>query len=221
MVKDSEYISEKIQYLTYCHESIDRLKSSIYDRASILVAVLALIFPSCSETIKDIISKQNPNLFVLAVIGYLVSFLFLVLFLFSSFLGVKCLIPIKSRAFLIRLLNKSRSGNKNKNLTLALENADPQLSIQEFIQEQNAVDPKKVRVFTTFDHIYDLQESEFSKMILELDDKKILGQLESAIYNLSHITKKRYEDLKRAYRCLLACLVLFAFLVTIDILFSI
>lgn len=213
---DEKTIKQKIEYLTYCHETIDRLKSSIYERASILVVVIAFIVPSCSTIIQDILEciSSTSKMWKMAVV--IVSVSFLLFFLLAAFWGIKCLIPIKSREFLLKLLNKSR--NKDKGISIEkLQNVDPDLSIQEFLTSQNVVDKRKVRVFTTFDHIADLDEKEFNKMVTELDDEKILEQLVSAIYNMSHISRKRYNDLLRAYKCLMISIIIFILLLVADI----
>lgn len=213
---DGKTIEQRIEYLTYCHETIDRLKSSIYERASILVVVIAFIVPSCSTIIQDILECISSDLKIWRLVVAIVSIFFLLSFLLAAYWGIKCLIPIKSREFLLKLLNKSR--NKNKSISIEkLQNADPNISIQEFLTNQNVVDNKKVRVFTTFDHIADLNEEEFEKMVTALDDEKILEQLVSAIYNMSHISRKRYNDLLRAYKCLMISIIIFILLLVSDI----
>ena len=206
----------KIEYLTYCHETIDRLKSSIYERASILVLVIAFIVPSCSSIIQDIFENLSPVLRIWRIVAAIVSILFLISFLLSVFWGIKCLIPIKSRDFLLKLLNKSR--NKSKRITIEqLQNVNQDLSIHEFLSNQNIVDNKRVRVFTTFDHIADLNEKEFNSMVLELDNEKILEQLVSAMYNISNISKKIYNDLLNEYKYLIVSIIIYILLIVTDI----
>lgn len=221
MVKnDEKTMEQKIEYLTYCHETIDRLKSSIYERASILVVVIAFIVPSCSEIIQDILDCIPHDSIGWRIVIAIISIFFLLTFLLAAFFGIKCLIPIKSREFLLKLLNKSR--NKCEDISIEkLQNVDPNLSIEEFLLMQNVVDGKKVRVFTTFDHIADLNEKEFEKMATSLDDEKILNQLISAIYNMSHISRKRYDDLLKAYKCLIVSIVVFITLILVDIIIKI
>ncbi len=217
---DGDTIKSKIEYLTYCHETINGLKSSIYERASILVLVIAFIVPSCSSIIQDILKYISPDLKVWRVIVAIVSVMFLISFLLSAFWGIKCLIPIKSRDFLLKLLNKSR--NKGNCITIEqLQNANQDLSIHEFLSNQNVVDNKRVRVFTTFDHIADLNEEEFNSMVEELDNEKILEQLVSAIYNISHISRKRYNDLLKAYKFLMISIIIFILLIVADIVIKI
>lgn len=213
---DESIMEQKIGYLTYCHDTINRLKSSIYERASILVVVIAFIVPSCFTIIQDISKNISKNLFALKLIVAGISIIFCIFFLLAAYYGIKCLIPIKNREYLLKILNRSR--NRIYNISInKLQDVDPNMSIQKFLTNQNVVDKNKVRVFTTFDHITDLNEDEFEEMVASLDNEKILEQLVSAIYNMSHIAKKRYTDLKLAYKFLLITVFIFIILIIISV----
>lgn len=213
-------IKAKIDYITYCHSKIEDLKSSIYQRASILVVVVAFIVPSCASVVLNIFQNNLPDEIYWRIILIALSVMFLASFTYTSFCGIKCMIPLKSRDFLVKILNKNRSSSENISFS-ELSNMDQDLSIKEFLQKKNIVSDDKMRVFTTFEHICDMNEPDFTNKVDALDAEKILEQLVSAIYNLSHITKLRYKDLFNAYKSLLMNILIFVIIMLVDIILNV
>ena len=213
-------IDKQVEYLKYCHTKIDELKNSIYLRASILVIVIGFILPSWVSTIRGIIDNIPHDKFMWKLVLLILCGLFLLAFLITTVYGLKCLIPLKSKLFLLKILNISR--NKKNNVSLhELSKLDPTTAIQDILDKHNVVNDDKARVFTTFGHICDLSEDNFGRIAKELDSEGISKQLLSATYNLSHITSRRYKDLFIAYKWLLVCAVIFVLLIMLEIVMNI
>jgi hypothetical protein len=196
-------IKNKIKYLKYCHSNIQNLKSSIYQRASILMAAIAFIVTGFSYFILEVfkgeleIFKSVPCIEKIILI---LSILFLILFLCTAFLAIKCLFPF----------DYSKDITKNNNIKYKeLADMDQGLSIKDLLNRK--------MMFTTFEYICDLNELEFEKMAKELNKEKILEQLISSTYYVADITKSRYEYLRKAYWVLFWKMIVFAIMIFICI----
>ena len=111
------YTKEKIEYLKYCHSNIYKLRASIYQRASILMAVAAFIFAGFSSFILKIFKSGSPV--VESRIVLVLSILFLVSFLYTAFWNIMCLFPLPGKS-LIQFLNRNKSiddGKKTRTFT--------------------------------------------------------------------------------------------------------
>ncbi len=214
--ENSVISKEKIEYLTYCHQTINGLKSSIYDRASILIVAIAFVVPCGATTMTSLFSTPIKNVY-LRWFSYFSSAVFIISFLLAIGTSVRCLIPIRSREFLKQLLNIQRNTKKMSSMKKELVNANPDMSIREFLAENNQVEEVNFRTFTTFDHIYDLSETEFIKMADNLDTYEIYKQLLSGLYNMSHISRMRYSRLLRAFYYLLVNILFLVLLIILNI----
>jgi hypothetical protein len=171
-----ELIKEKIEYIKYCHSTMDSSKSTIYQRASILMAIEAFMIPSCTPVILNVLSKNSLSDTIYHFIFIPLSILFFLSFMYIIFWCFKCLIPVKNWP--------SKQSNQME--------------------------------FTTFEKICDLGErSDFDDKVNELDNGKILEQLTTATYNVSHFLEKRYKDLRYALRGLYINIPAFVFIILI------
>lgn len=207
-------IEKKIEYLKYCHSNIQDLKSSIYQRAAILVAAIAFIVTGFSCFVVEFFKKDyfedgsfvvQHNLLVGVHILFLIlSILFLIFFLLTAFLAIKCLFPF----------NYSKIRSENNSIKYKeLADIDQELYIKDFLN--------KKMTFTTFEYICELDEPKFVKIARELDDKKILEQLLSSVFYGAHISKSRYEYLRKAYMVLWLDMFIFAAMILTGIILKI
>ncbi|MCL2634149.1 MAG: hypothetical protein FWD34_06500 [Oscillospiraceae bacterium] len=169
---------QRIEQLRYCHERLDELKSSVYQRTSIIMAILAFIVTAYSFIIIDVWNNgvlssdsfSSTNQFIVVVSIVTVLFLaFLSSFLLTAFWGIKCLLPGKNIKTIAELAGQSK-------------------------------DPRVIKAFTAPIYVGNAPLEVLEKEAYDLDTlEKITNQILVEMHGISKITNQRYSYTRYSY----------------------
>ena len=169
-------IEHKIGFFKYCHERIDELKASLYQRASVIMVVLAFIVVSFMGIADNILDNYAQLSISERCIFLGLSIVFWISFVVTAFFGIGCLIPASPKT-LEKIVNKKKDG------------ARPKGKIHAYTS------PKLILKFDYEDYKNAANQITTSEDVLE--------ELVHGVYSLSTITDFRYDLLSVSYRFLL------------------
>jgi len=199
-LQKTEEDKDRFEYLKYCYGKMDDLRTSIYQRASILVVVMSFIILAWNYIIDRMPNISNEVIAWKIILG-LACFTFLITFSFTAYYGLKCLMPIKR--------DKTEQFKNTVKYAESLNTEKKDILMKDMLI--------KDIIFTVFDYICNLKKHDFEKVVQELDLKQINEQLISAIHGLSLVIEQRYNNFHTTCKLLLINIIIFVILSMLEL----